>query len=249
MFSKSVVKYIQSLQHKKFRDEHGTFIAEGPKVVMELIESKKFECKNIYAIADWLETSVEKLTPNIRSKITEVKDFELDKLSHLTTPNLVLAEFQKKHVVDQPNVKGKITLLLDDIRDPGNLGTIIRTAHWFGIQHIICSIGCADMYNPKVVQSSMASLGIPDIIYTELATFMNMHKNIPSFAAVLDGTPLGSLKKIKEGFLIIGNESQGVSSQLLNAVSETITIPRTGTAESLNASVATGIMLYAMVNG
>lgn len=244
MFSKSVVKYIQSLQHKKFRDEHNAFVAEGPKVVQELLSTRQFVCKNIYATAEWVKDDSNKY-PRYAALITEVKDFELEKLSGLQTPNRVLAEFETKKQVRPVNLKSKITLILDDIRDPGNLGTIIRIADWFAIEHIICSESTVDMYNPKVVQSTMASLGRVNLVYTNLQTFIKSHTQIPLYCAVLDGQNIDK-QKIDEGFVMIGNESNGIHANLLALPHEKISIAKLGAAESLNAAVATGIILFAM---
>jgi TrmH family RNA methyltransferase len=245
MFSKSIIKYIQSLQHKKFRDEYNAFIAEGPKVVGELLADKTFHCKNIYATAAWADAAANTLATDHRAKISIVADFELEKLAGSASPNLVVAEFQKKEVVKIPSLKGKLTLLLDDIRDPGNFGTIIRTADWFGVAHIICSPNTVDMYNPKVVQSTMASLGRVQISYADLADEVRNHPGIPVYAAALEGMPLHKAGHVKEALLIIGNESKGIGSALLQLAEEKITIPRYGAAESLNAAIATGIILYA----
>ena len=153
MLSKTQAKDIQSLRHKKFRDERGEFIAEGPKVVMELLEGRNFICKELFAIKNWMSAH-SSLQEKCRGTVcTELEDFELDKISALSTPNQVLAVFEKRVQLQVPDCRGKVSLLLDSIQDPGNLGTIIRIADWFGISNIICSSGCADQYNPKVVQS------------------------------------------------------------------------------------------------
>ena len=245
MFSKSIIKYIQSLQHKKFRDEHNAFIAEGPKVVGELISSGKFDCNNIYATDEWIDRAAKVLPATYGSKVTRVQDFELEKLTGLSTANLVIAEFQKKASTEKINFKNKITLMLDDIRDPGNFGTIIRIADWFGIENIVCSEQTVDMYNPKVVQSTMASLGRVNIIYTDMLQLVKNNPNIKTYAAALEGRKLNEIE-IREGIIIIGNESHGINKVLLETANEKITIERYGSAESLNAAVATGIILYAV---
>ncbi len=157
-------------------------------------------------------------------------------------PNKVVGIFYKKD--DEPaDVRNSVSLMLDEIQDPGNLGTIIRTADWFGIKNIICSNQCADCYNPKVVQSTMGSLIRVNIIYSDLKEFINRNKAINIYAATLNGKNISSLKKIKEAIILIGNESKGVKEDLLNLVSQQITIPKIGEAESLNAAVACGIIL------
>ena len=247
MFSKSIVKYIQSLQHKKFRDAHNAFIAEGNKVVSELIGGNNFVCNNIYATNEWINDNEKLLLGINKEKIREVKDFELEKIAAFSTPNFVVAEFQKNTRLIDLNLKNKITVLLDDIRDPGNFGTIIRTADWFGIETIICSEQTVDMYNPKVIQSTMASFGRVNIVYTNLEEIIKKHHHIKSYAASLDGKDLQDCGKLKEGFIIIGNESKGISGLLLHLATERITIPRSGSAESLNAAVAAGIIFYTVI--
>lgn len=249
MFSKSTIKYIQSLQHKKFRDEEGCFVAEGPKLVRELLEGGIFQCRNVYALQDWAGPEDIKLLQMRDIEPQIIRDFELEKISSLTKPNGVLAVFEKKETVLSPDITRKLTLLLDDIQDPGNLGTIIRIADWFGIEHIVCSLQTADMYNPKVVQSTMASLQRVNILYTEIGDWLEKQTMLKKFAATLDGKPLKNFKALKEGILIIGNESKGVSERVMKLADEKITIPRIGQAESLNAAVATGIILYEMVKG
>jgi TrmH family RNA methyltransferase len=244
MFSKSTVKYIQSLQHKKFRDEEGLFVAEGPKLVGELLEGNIFPCKNIYALGEWVEKLPGRLKAKLEPQLLLIKDFELEKISGLVKPNLVLGVFEKKMAQAEPSLKNKVSLLLDDIQDPGNLGTIIRIADWFAIENVICSLHTADMYNSKVVQSTMASLQRVNLVYTDLEVFLQKHTSIKKMAATLHGKPLTSLSHLKEGIIIIGNESKGISEPIMKLANEKITITRYGEAESLNAAVAAGIILY-----
>ena len=244
MFSKSTVKYIQSLQHKKFRDEEGLFVAEGPKLVGELLAGKVFTCKNIYALPQWSEQLSDKQKTDLEQKLVLIKDFELEKISSLSKPNLVLAVFEKKKPMTRPSLKGKVSLVLDDIQDPGNLGTIIRIADWFGIENVICSLHTADMYNSKVVQSTMASLQRVNLIYTDIESLLFENKTIKKFAAALHGRSLKTISHLNEGLLIIGNESKGISEGIMQLADEKITIARFGEAESLNAAVAAGIILY-----
>jgi TrmH family RNA methyltransferase len=246
MFSKSTIKYIQSLQHKKFRDEHNAFLAEGPKLVGELLASGAFVCSAVYALEEWANNQSPSIKKQLEAAIEIVKDFELDKMTAFSTANQVLAVFEKRASVNIPDPVNAITLILDDIQDPGNLGTIIRIADWFGIKNIICSLHTADMYNPKVVQSTMASLGKVNIFYTDIEAWLLKNDAIKKYAAALDGASLSSVGKIKEGILIIGNESKGISTNIMALANEKITIPRIGEAESLNAAVATGIILYSL---
>jgi RNA methyltransferase, TrmH family len=246
MFNKTHTKYIQSLHHKKFRDENGVFIAEGPKVVLDLLESREFVCLQLFAVGDWYVQTEKILQKYSGMEVFVIENFELEKISLLTTPNSVFAVFKKKEQHVFVNTKGKITLVLDAIQDPGNLGTIIRTADWFGIENIICSPECADMYNPKVVQSTMGSLARVNIIYTDLQDWLKGNAKVKKYAAALAGTNINVLQGTKEGILIIGNEGKGISETVMNLVDEKITIPKIGEAESLNAAVATGIILAAV---
>ena len=136
--------------------------------------------------------------------------------------------------------------MLDTIQDPGNFGTIIRTADWFGIENIICSAACADMYNPKVVQSTMGSLARVNIFYTDLPDWLKENKHLKKYAAALVGKNINSLKAVKEAIIIIGNEGKGISDAVMNLADEKITISKKGEAESLNAAVAAGIILAAV---
>lgn len=243
MFSKSTIKYIQSLQQKKFRDESRAFVAEGPKVVLELLNSGHFTCNGVYATQEWMEEMGPGLGNRLEGRLHIIRDFELEKIASYSTPNRVVAIFEQRDPMPVIDVSGH-TLLLDDIRDPGNFGTIIRTADWFGVENIICSESCVDMYNPKVVQSTMASLGAVNVVYTSLAGWLKTHQDIPRYAAVLggDAIPAGGLPA--EAILVIGNESAGISDEVRALCDHTITISRKGMAESLNAAVATGILLY-----
>jgi len=248
MFSKTHTKYIQSLHHKKFRDEYGVFIAEGTKVVVELLNVDKFECKELFALPDWFVANAKILNNQNEIVKIELKDFELEKISALSTPNNVLGIFQKSTLPQTIQTKQKITLVLDAIQDPGNLGTIIRNADWFGVENIVCSLTCADIYNPKVVQSTMGSLGRVNVVYKDLPNWLAENKSVKKFAAYLDGSNVSTLKGIKEAILIIGNEGKGISEEVMNLVDEKITIKKIGKAESLNAAVASGIILSYLSN-
>ncbi len=243
MLSKTHTKYIQSLQHKKLRDETGLFIAEGPKLVMDLLNSGKFVCKEIFALKEWLLENSKQLSLLHDTAVTVVENFELQKISALSTANMVVAVFEKRESVYKIETALKITLVLDTIQDPGNLGTIIRIADWFGIENIVCSIGCADMYNAKVVQSTMGSLGRVNVIYTDLVKWLGENSEMKIYSASLEGSDVKAMGKLKEGIIIIGNEANGVSDEVMEMVTEKITIPKTGAAESLNAAVAAGIIL------
>lgn len=243
MLSKTHTKYIQSLLHKKFRDETNLFIAEGPKIVMDLLNSRKFICKEIIAVEEWIKENTASASLFSNTTVTAVKDFELKKISALSASHSVLAVFEKREQQTNLQTANTITLALDTIQDPGNLGTIIRIADWFGITNIVCAAGTADMYNPKVVQSTMGSLGKVNIVYTDLPVWLMKNKEVKIYSASLDGKDVKSFGRLKEGIIVIGNEANGVSDEVLQMVDAKITIPKIGEAESLNAAVATGIIL------
>ncbi len=238
MLTKSQAKYIQSLGQKKHRDERHMFIAEGPKLVTELLQSATVQ--QLYATEQWIaaNNTVAGAVP-----VTTVTEAELENISQLTTPNQVLAlvPYFEETMFDAG--KGKITLVLDTIQDPGNLGTIIRIADWFGVDHIVCSQECADRYNPKVVQATMGSIARVKMMYASLEEWLETQKGICIYAAALEGRNVTDLEKSGEGIIVIGNESKGISPSVMERVNVKITIPGKGKAESLNAAVATGIIL------
>lgn len=249
MLVKPKLKYIQSLGQKKFRRQEGLFIAEGPKVVKELLEAANENVKEIYALKDWIIENKESLG---KTETVEITEMELEKISQLITPNKVVALVRQFDPVVPVKTKGKISLVLDDIQDPGNLGTIIRIADWFGIDQIVCSHETADVYNPKVVQSTMGSIARVRMLYVDLPTWLTEQKDVSIYAATLNGKDVTSMEKIKEAIIIFGNESKGISPELLHLAKSTITIPQKarlndsvgqGKAESLNAAVAAGIIL------
>ena len=242
MLSKTIVKYIQSLAHKKVRDEHGVFIAEGPKGVSDFLHTNIFSPKLICGLESWMVENLILLKNFSEENKYVINESELERISQLQTPNKVLAVFHKKEN-KLADLKNNFSLMLDDIQDPGNLGTIIRTADWFGVKNIICSNECADCYNSKVVQASMGSLARVNIIYTELEEFINKNKDMDIYAAMLAGKNISIFNKLKEGIILIGNESKGVKENLLRLATQQITIPKQGEAESLNAAVACGIIL------
>jgi TrmH family RNA methyltransferase len=245
MLQKSIVKYIQSLQHKKERDASGCFVAEGPKVVVELLKEGVFACQDIFATEKWWQQEGKEYNQSNSFQCHAVDEDDLKKISGMVTPHAVLAVFRKRETPALPDLNG-LVLVLDDLQDPGNMGTIIRSADWFGITTILCSKNSVEIYNPKVVQSTMASLGRINIHYLDLHTFLQHHPQIPAFAATLAGaSPVAVLKNQKDCLLIIGNESRGVSDEIRSLCQGEISIPRIGLAESLNASIAASILMYA----
>jgi RNA methyltransferase, TrmH family len=243
MITKSQVKYIQSLGQKKFRDEEAVFIAEGPKIINELLGGLPGAVIVIYATRNWIEDHFALLKNIPSSKLNEIKEAELERLSFLPAPNQVLGLFQKPAAPPPGDFNNSISLMLDGIQDPGNMGTIIRIADWFGIDRVICSTDCADAFAPKVVQSSMGSIARIQLLYTDLLQFVKENAGLALYAASLNGKRINEMEKLKKGVIVIGNESKGIRKDLLDLCAERITIPRLGHAESLNAAVATGILL------
>jgi RNA methyltransferase, TrmH family len=240
MLVKQRIKYIQSLGQKKFRQEEGLFIAEGPKLVKELLDADPLAVQEVYALKNWVDENQKALGKTTVSEITEA---ELERISQLHTPNQVLA-LVKQYPVSAPAVtSNQVILALDTIQDPGNMGTIIRIADWFGIEQIVCSEDSADIYNFKVVQSTMGSIARVKVYYTDLEEWLRSQKNTRIYAASLDGQDITSMNKITEGIIVIGNESKGISLAIMNLANVKITIPKKGNAESLNAALAAGIIL------
>ena len=158
-----------------------------------------------------------------------------------------MAVIEKIQWKNDPEIKGSISLALDTIQDPGNMGTIIRLADWFGIKNIFCSTDCADVYNPKVVQASMGSISRVRVGYTDILSLLKENKEVRIYAAVLNGKDITKMERINEGIIVIGNESKGINQEILKLAHVRITIPGKGKAESLNAGVATGIILSHLV--
>ena len=244
MISKNQVKYIQSLGQKKSRDIENRFIAEGPKLANELLNAENCRIVQLFALKEWIDEN-----PNAskHTEVIELSGMELEKISQLTTPNQVLAVIEKIQWESDPEIKGNISLALDTIQDPGNMGTIIRLADWFGIKNVFCSTDCADVYNPKVVQSSMGSISRVRVEYTDILSLLTENNDVGIYAAVLNGKDITKMEKIKEGIVVIGNESKGIHEGMLKLAKVQITIPGKGKAESLNAAVATGIILSHLV--
>lgn len=235
MLSINQKKYINSLQQKKFRAQHGTFLVEGEKMVGELIQSD-LEIELVFVVKG----------SNLKSfEAIEISEKEMQSISALATPsNFLAVAKQKKQQADL--YQNNLVLVLDNIKDPGNLGTIIRTADWFGINTIICSNECVDVYNPKVVQATMGSLFRANITYVNLVEFFQQNKSIPVYGALLEGENVYQ-KPIqdKKAFLLMGSESFGISKELTPFITNKIMIPKFGNAESLNVAVATGILCSA----
>jgi len=238
MLSKSQINLLKSLQQKKFRREHGLFIVEGHKSITEFINSA-YRVEAIYYTPSF-DSKVLKLSQKIN--FCEISVTELEKVSSLKTPQdaLAIVKIPEWPILQHEQLKGKFSLVLDGIQDPGNLGTIIRIADWFGIDHIICSEDTVDAYNPKVVQACMGSLARVKVHHTSLTEFLLKIK-LTIFGALLDGENIYSTDFGKEGLIVMGNEGNGLRPEVQKMVNKAITIPRIGKAESLNVAIATAL--------
>jgi RNA methyltransferase, TrmH family len=245
MIVKSKVKYINSLGDKKLRDADRVFVAEGPKIINELLGEPSIRPQEIFALKDWINKNADK-----ESVVTEIDEIMLERLSFLSTPNQVIGVF-KMPALQPLTLKNKVTIVADGIQDPGNLGTIVRCADWFGVQQVICSKDSADIYNPKTVQATMGSIARIKVYYEDLQQLLSenkqKHNNIRIYAAALNGNDIRNMTPVEEGVIIIGNESKGISEALLQLADEKITIFKRGKAESLNAAVASGIILSHLI--
>ncbi len=242
MLSKAKIKYIRSLELKKNRREERVFVAEGHKLVGDLYGY--FPCKLLLALPEWLKTH-----PMIMAdEVIEVTYDELSKVSLLKTPQEVLAVFGQKEVVwDSSYPKQNLCLALDDVQDPGNLGTIIRLADWFGIEHIFCSLGTVDMYSPKVVQASMGALARVSLHYGSLTGLLALlDEQVPVYGTFLDGGDMYRQPLSRSGLIVMGNEGNGISAEVAAFINRRLYIPNypadRKTSESLNVAMATAIV-------
>jgi len=238
MISKSQISFIKSLHQKKIRKEQGLFIVEGLKSIQEFINSD-YVVDSVYCTEN-LMPKLDNLSRKI--KPVGITESELSRISALSTPQAILAVVQIPNQTDL-NIKkldGSFLLALDGVQDPGNLGTIIRTADWFGLNTILCSMDTADAYNPKVVQASMGSLSRVNIIYTDLGVLFSQI-DIPVYGAVLDGKSIYETEFGQQGIVLLGNEGNGISKSLQERIQYPITIPRYGKAESLNVAISASI--------
>ena len=249
MISKNQIKFIRQLELKKYRKREGVFVAEGPKVVGDLL--RRYQPVAVYATEEWMKgAGVRRLESGDRSQVTEISDDELLRISFLQHPQQVLALFPLPDTTAAANyslftIHYSLALALDGVQDPGNLGTIIRIADWFGIDTIFCSEDTADAYNPKVVQATMGSIAHVNIIYTDLLRlFDSLPPSYPVYGTLLDGEDIYQQPLTKEGIIVMGNEGNGISEAIRQRVNRRLLIPcfREGdTAESLNVAIATAI--------
>lgn len=241
MLSKNKIKYIRSLEQKKNRKREGVFVAEGHKLVGDL--QGHFPCKLLVALPHWLEKN-----PQIKAdEIIEVTSDELSRTSLLKTPQDVLAIFeQPQYEVSADVMNHSLCLALDDVQDPGNLGTIIRLADWFGIEHIFCSQGTVDVYNPKVVQATMGALARVKLHYCNLASLISSIESISVYGTFLDGKNIYAETLSEHGLIVMGNEGNGVSNEVAQFINKRLYVPSypttRETSESLNVAIATAVV-------
>lgn len=241
MLSKNKIKYIRSLELKKNRKEEKVFVAEGHKLVGDLLGY--FPCRLLVATAEWLasHSSVE------AEEVVEVTQEELSRASLQKTPQEVLAVFSQPSYECQSGViETSLCLALDDVQDPGNLGTIIRVADWFGIEHIFCSVGTADVFNPKTVQATMGALARVKVHYCDLPELIKTLKDVPVYGTFLNGNVIYSEKLSSNGLIVMGNEGKGVSAEVERLINKRLYIPNypqeRETSESLNVAIATAVV-------
>ncbi|HEY4619019.1 MAG TPA: RNA methyltransferase [Flavobacterium sp.] len=241
MVSKNQIKLISSLQQKKYRIANQLFFAEGVKVVLELLESN-FELEHLYTTENDFEDV-------LFAKKTLVHETDLKKISALATPNTCLAVFKMPR--EKEIKKSGLIIALDSIRDPGNLGTILRLCDWFGVEQLLCSKETVDIYNPKVVQATMGSIARVNVNYVDLNAFIS-DTQLPVFGTFMDGLNIYKTNLPQEGIIIMGNEANGISEDLEKMIKNRLSIPRFGEVqktESLNVATATAIILSEFKRG
>ncbi|WP_282123911.1 TrmH family RNA methyltransferase [Algibacter mikhailovii] len=239
MLSKSQIKLITSLKQKKYRQKHDLFVAEGIKTIKELMQSNL----ELYALY-----TTEEINIDAKNEVL-ISESDLKRISFLTSPNNALAVFKKPEL--KPINENGLIVVLDAVRDPGNLGTIIRLCDWFGIENLVCSNETVDCYNPKVIQATMGSITRVTINYLDLVPFLKGNKS-PIYGAFMDGDNVYKLNLPKSGIIVMGNEANGISKEVEAAITDKISIPRFGdmqVTESLNVATATAILLSEFKRG
>lgn len=241
--SKNRIKYIQSLKERKYRLENGTFVAEGSKLVFDLLDNK-YPCQFVTALPEIIATHPQLTKQNC----VEASADELKKATFLKTPPSIIGVFYMANLnLEEISFDNNLTLVLDGIQDPGNMGTILRIADWFGIEHVVCSLNTVDVYNPKTVQATMGAIARVKTVYTEIKDFLKKHTHLPVYGTFLQGENIYTDAKLSEnGFIVMGNEGNGISPEVSNLVNQKLFIPNfpkeRSTSESLNVAVATAIV-------
>lgn len=244
MLTNNKIKLIKSLDKKRSRLESGCFVVEGEKMVRELLQSR-FETIEVFAVQPYIDELPSTLTR--KTEISAISERDLERISHMKTPNKVLALAKLPDSQPIPDLNG-LNIALDNVQDPGNLGTIIRTAAWFGIGNVFCSTDTVDVYNPKVVQSTMGAVFKVNVNYCDLTELASTARkaNVPLFGTSLDGQNLYDTNLPKNAIIVMGNESKGLSAEVSALMDNNLKIPSyappTADMESLNVSVATAIV-------
>lgn len=238
--SKNKLKYIRSLKDKKYRAEHNTFVAEGDKLIKDLLPYMK--CQILVATTDFLEN----IDTSAIEEVIDVNSSQLAQASFLQNPQHALAVFYQPEYNKDSDIKDELVLALDGIQDPGNLGTIIRMADWYGIKYIFCSQDTADVYNPKVVQATMGALARVEVHYVDLYEFLEEHTSVQIYGTFLDGDNIYEQEISPNGILVMGNEGNGIRPQIEKLITKKLFIPNypegNPTSESLNVAIATAII-------
>lgn len=240
MLSKRLIKYFKSLQLKKYRHQEGKFIVEGAKGVVEVLQSG-FKVEYLLVTADF-KTSLSAALIERAREVIEVKETDLQSVGTFLSNNAAIAIVEMLPSKPLAMPVNEHVLALDDVRDPGNLGTIIRIADWYGIKQIVCSLESADFYNPKVINSSMGSFTRVEVEYADLEKVL-AETQLPIYGALLEGENIYKSDLSKSGVILMGNESQGINKSLEPYITNSIHIPRRGGAESLNVAIATAVIL------
>jgi TrmH family RNA methyltransferase len=253
--SKNTIKHFSSLKIKKFRDAEAQFLIEGDKTVKDLLNYGQVTINHLIATDTWLGTHKNLLTPLVK-EVHEADVSDIARISSFETPPPVMAVINLPDItLDIQAISHTLSIALDNIQDPGNLGTIIRTANWFGIRNIICSNDCADCYNPKSVQASMGSVVGMNFLYTDLLpllTKLSVQSSFPVYGTFMSGVPVFDIPKLTKGILLFGNEARGISKELIPFIKTVITIPSANPekyhVESLNVASAVAIVCAVLVH-
>ncbi len=248
MISKAQIKYIQSLRRKKIRNQHQVFILEGTKIALETILESPSIIQYIIATQTWFEKHQTQLQQSIAQRLI-AQPSELKKISNLINPSDVLILANQFQPIFRKEKINDFILYLDNIQDPGNMGTILRIADWFGIEYVICNNGCVDLYNPKVIQSSMGAFLRVKCIEIDAKSFFETYTELPVYGTFLEGKNVFTIAPPRKGVIVIGNEGKGISEEIHSFITQKICIPAHNSgSESLNAAVATGIICAAFRN-
>jgi TrmH family RNA methyltransferase len=238
--SNNKIKYIKSLKEKKFRNQYNCFVAEGEKLVFDLMETCK--CQIVAALPEIISSS----TDIDAEEIIIASEVELNRATSLkTAPSVIAVFYQPQSDIIEQDFNKKLSLVLDGVQDPGNVGTIVRIADWFGIHNIICSYDCADVFNPKTVQATMGSIARVKVTYTDIIALINKYNKLPVYGTFLGGKNIYEESLSKNGLIVMGSEGKGISSEVEKLVTDRLFIPNfptdSNSSESLNVAVATAI--------